>query len=66
MYLCPMAKQHKLSFPVSHSCNESSFDIIHCDIWGPFSVNSIIGSQFFLTIVDDHSRFTWVYLIHVM
>jgi hypothetical protein len=62
--VCPMAKQCKLSFLVSHTCTESSFDIIHCDIWGPFSVNSINGSRFFLTIVDDHSRFTWVYLMH--
>jgi transposase InsO family protein len=59
-----MAKQRKLSFPVSHTCIESLFDIIRCDIWGPFSINSINGSRFFLTIVDDHSRFTWVYLMH--
>jgi hypothetical protein len=45
--VCPMAKQRKLSFPVSHTCTESLFDIIRYDIWGPFSVNSINGSRFF-------------------
>jgi hypothetical protein len=28
----PMAKHHKISFPVSHTCTECSFDIIQCDI----------------------------------
>jgi len=62
--VCPLAKQRKLPFPVSQSSSLSPFDLIHCDIWGPFSVNTINGSRFFLTIVDDFSRFTWVYLMH--
>jgi len=35
--------------------------MIHVDIWGPFGTASMHGHKFFLTIVDDHSRFTWVY-----
>jgi len=33
------------------------------DIWGPFSKVSIHGHKYFLTIVDDFSRFTWVVLL---
>src|ERR1044072_4256537 len=33
------------------------------DIWGPYSVNTVHGHRYFLTIVDDHSRFTWVHLM---
>jgi len=62
--VCPLAKQHRLPFHVSTSISKQSFDLIHCDIWGPFSVKSTNGSQFFLTIVDDYTRFTWVYLMH--
>jgi hypothetical protein len=62
--VCPLAKQRKLSFPVSISTSQSVFEMIHCDIWGPFSVHSINGSRYFLTIVDDFSRYTWVYLLH--
>jgi hypothetical protein len=61
--ICPMAKQHKLPFPISTSISNSPFDLIHCDIWGPLATNSINGSSFFLTIVDDYSRFTWVHLM---
>jgi hypothetical protein len=62
--ICPLAKQHKLSFDVSQSHADFPFYLIHCDIWGPFSVKSTTGGSYFLTIVDDHSRFTWVYLMN--
>jgi len=30
---------------------------------GPYPHNTYNGSNFFLTIVDDHSRVTWVHLL---
>jgi len=61
--ICPLAKQHRLPFPVSTSSSNKIFDLIHCDIWGPFSANSLNGVKYFLTIVDDFSRFTWIHLM---
>jgi hypothetical protein len=61
--VCPLAKQHRLSFPVSDSISNKFFDLIHCDIWGPYSTDSLNGVKYFLTIVDDFSRFTWVHLM---
>ena len=58
-----MARQHIL--PFDHSLHKSSFnfELIHCDLWGPCSVTAYDGSRYFLTIVDDMSRSTWVYLL---
>jgi hypothetical protein len=64
--VCPLAKQHRIPFPTSITHSNCSFDLVHCDIYGPFSSLSSNGSKFFLTIVDDHSRFTWVYLMHIV
>jgi hypothetical protein len=61
--ICPLAKQHKLPFPVIVSISELPFDLLHCDVWGSMATSSINGSKFFLTIVDDCTRFTWVYLM---
>ncbi|KAL4362499.1 hypothetical protein GQ457_04G038710 [Hibiscus cannabinus] len=58
---CHLAKQKRLSFPVSISVSESVFDLIHLDVWGPFPIKSIYGHVFFLTIVDDKIRFLWVF-----
>ena len=41
----------------------SPFDLIHCDIWGPYHLPAYYGHQFFLIIVDDCTRFTWVFLL---
>ena len=40
-----------------------SFDLIHCDIWGPFRTATHTGAHYFLTIVDDYTRFTWIFLM---
>ena len=52
-----------MPFPKSTSVSLSCFDLIHADIWGPYSTSSLNGSRYFLSLVDDHSRCTWVYLM---
>ncbi|XP_059284755.1 uncharacterized protein LOC132038046 [Lycium ferocissimum] len=60
---CCKAKQTRLSFPTSMIKTEHAFDLIYCDIWGPYKTQSLSGSHYFLTIVDDFSRATWVFLM---
>ena len=61
--ICHMAKQRKLSFPNSDSYAANLFNLLHVDIWGPSPVISLHGQKYFLTIIDDHSRFTWGFLM---
>jgi hypothetical protein len=56
--ICPLAKNHRLSFSNSDHISLHLFDLIHCNIWGPFTLKSFNGASYFLTIVDDHSWFT--------
>jgi len=58
-----MAKQKKLSFSNSESRTDRCFSLIHIDIWGPSPTPSLHGHRYFLTIIDDFSRFSWVYLM---
>lgn len=39
------------------------FDLLHCDIWGPYHIPSHSGHKYFFTLVDDCSRFTCIYLL---
>lgn len=59
----PLAKQAKLPFPASSSRIESVFELLHIDVWGPFRISTHDRNKYFLTIVDDHSRVTWIYLL---
>ncbi|XP_050258405.1 uncharacterized protein LOC126703484 [Quercus robur] len=39
--ICPLAKQKRLPFNKSSHLSKSCFELIHCDLWGPFSVSTI-------------------------
>ena len=38
-------------------------ELVHTDVWGPTSVSSTKGKQYFVTFIDDHSRKVWVYFL---
>jgi len=40
------------------------FEIIHTDICDPFDVNSFNKEKYFITFIDDFSRYGHVYLLH--
>jgi len=62
--VCHLSKQHKLPFSKSDIISESCFDLVHLDIWGPIGIPSIHGHRYFLTMVNDHSRHTRIFLMH--
>ena len=39
-------------------------ELIHTDICGPFPTPSWNGQQYFITFIDDYSRYDYLYLIH--
>ena len=39
--------------------------LIHIDVWGPYKVATHNNMRYFLTLVDDHSRWTWTFLMHL-
>lgn len=49
-----------MSFPLSIIISYAPFELLHGDLWGPFSTTSILGHIYFITLVDDSSMFTWV------
>lgn len=62
-HVCHLAKQKKLSFLSENNICNTNFELLHIDVWGPFSVETVEGYKYFLTIVDDHFRATWIYLL---
>lgn len=55
----------KLMFPSSKSHAEKPFDLIHVDIWDSYRVFTRGKFRYFLTLVDDCTRVTWVYLMEM-
>ena len=61
--ICPLAKQKCLPFPFNNNLSTFAFDLLHMDVWGPYSTPTLDGYKYFLTIVDDATRATWVYFM---
>lgn len=61
--ICPAAKQHRLSFHSSSIKTTKIFQLLHIDVWGPYGTPTHDGCKYFLTVVDDYSRATWIHLM---
>ena len=61
--ICYLAKQKRLLFVSHNNMSANAFDLVHLDIWGPFHVSTPANHKYFLIIVDDCTRATWVYLL---
>jgi hypothetical protein len=62
--VCFRAKQTREIFFSSDNNAKSYFDLVHCDLWGPYKVPAWCEAIYFLTIIDDYSRAVWIYLLN--
>ena len=60
---CVFGKLHRNKFPKAIHRTKGTLDYIHSDCWGPCRVESLGGCRFFVSIIDDYSRMTWVYMM---
>jgi transposase InsO family protein len=54
---------HQLPFPASTNKVTAPFQLVHADLWGPTPSVSLNGFRFYLVLVDEYTKFTWVYLL---
>ncbi|GJX75492.1 transposable element [Tanacetum coccineum] len=60
---CVMGKQKRVSFSKAIHQTKGTLDYLHADCWGPSRVPSLGGARYFLSIIDDFSRMTWVFMM---
>jgi hypothetical protein len=61
--VCKLGKSITLSFSSHGSHAEKCFDIVHSDAWGISPVIFHARYKYFVTFIDDFSRYTWVYFL---
>jgi hypothetical protein len=59
--MCIEAKQSVKPYP-SHSAHTTQYmgELTHLDVWGKFPVQSIDKNQYFIGLIDDHTRYITV------
>ena len=58
-----LAKFSTLPFNRSTSYSIAPFDLVHSDVWEPSPIATKGGSRYYVSFIDDHTRFCWVYLM---
>jgi hypothetical protein len=59
---CQKAKSHQLPYPISTSVSTVPLEQIFSDVWGPTPA-SVNKHSYYVSFIDDFSKFTWIYLI---
>lgn len=61
---CVEGKIHRTKFPkASNNRSKETLGLIHSDVCGKISTKSLSGAEYFLTFIDDKTRYTWVYIL---
>jgi hypothetical protein len=60
---CILGKHKRTSFPQSSTQAKQHLELVHTDLCGPMQTESIGGSFYFLTFIDDFSRKIWIYFL---
>jgi len=58
---CQQGKSHRLHFPTSTSVSTRPLSLLFMDVWGPAPFLSSMNKRYFLHIVDDYSKYSWIY-----
>jgi hypothetical protein len=59
---CQQGKSHQLPYPVSTSILKGPLELIFFNVWGP-ACDSIRRYKYYVTFIDDYSKFTWLFLL---
>jgi transposase InsO family protein len=61
---CMLGKHPRNSFPKEASYRAKNvLELVHTDIYGSITPNSLGKHRYFITFIDDFSRRTWVYFL---
>src|SRR4051812_35833196 len=61
---CIAGKQHQAKHTPNNVVSTSRpLELLHVDLFGPPSWDSLCGKKYGLFIVDDYSRYTWVFFL---
>ena len=57
---CQLRKQHRLPFPKESSASKGLLDVIQSDVWGLTQMLTLSGYCYYVTFIDNHSRYAWI------
>ena len=60
---CLKGKHRRSQFPTCSENKSKPLELVHSDACGKLSSKSLGGAEYFVTFIDDKTRYVWVYVI---
>ena len=62
---CAEGKHHRSRFPTNGRSTrfKEPLGLVHSDVCGKMNTQSLGGSEYFLTFIDDHTHYVWIYVL---
>lgn len=61
--VCQIVKAYKVPFTSFDAKSDQPFDLLYIDLWTS-PLLSCNNEKYFLSIVDDNTRFVWIFPLH--
>ncbi len=61
---CQHGKQTRVKFQTKEHSSTSFLELVHTDLCGPSKTKDLKGEQYFMLLIDDYTRMTWVCLLN--
>lgn len=58
---CQLGKAHRHHFSITKTKTTQVLEPIHTDLWDPSHTTSKNGYKYYISFIDDYSRYAWVY-----
>ena len=60
---CAAGKIHRCKFQQSSRRSEEKLGLVHSDVCGKMGTKSLGDGEYFLTFIDDKTRYLWIYIL---
>ncbi|KAH9769651.1 retrovirus-related pol polyprotein from transposon RE1 [Citrus sinensis] len=58
---CQYGKIHQFPFYSTGIKTKAPLELVHTDLWGPAPMLSLQGYRYYISFVDDYSRYCWIF-----
>ena len=60
---CQHGKQTRIEFKTKEHFTTRTLELVHTDLCGPTRSKGLNGEEYFMVLIDDFTRMTWVFLL---
>ena len=61
---CIEGKMTNIPFPSKDNRSDDLLELVNTDVCGPINNRAQGGYEYFITFIDDHFRYGYIYLMH--